>query len=258
MSAAVPALPPGYEAFEVGRARVVAKASIVGAVREAMGAGTLCAWAASQPGAQALAGRGIAWSVALPDGTPVVVRHSRHGGLLAPFTGDLFLAPTRAPRELDTAERLARAGVPTPKVAAYAVYPALGLFRRADVASCTLAGADFPAAWSAAPDEAARLSIVRATAMLLGTLQRAGASHPDLNLKNVFLVGRHGDVTAFVLDVDRVEFGAPDDPAIAERNVARLVRSARKWRERRGLAMGEEHLVRLAAAALSHPRGIGR
>jgi hypothetical protein len=253
VSAGLFALPPGYEAIDVGGARAAVLASLAGPVREALSGGTLYDWAAGRPGARALAGRGTAWATALPNGAEIVVRHSRHGGVLAPLTGDLFLPPSRAPHELVAAARLARAGVPTPEVAACVVYPALGFFCRADVATRTLRGADFPAAWRAAADEPARLAMLDATATLLRAMQRAGASHPDLNLKNVFLAGAGSGVTAFVLDVDRVAFGPADDPAIAGRNIARLVRSARKWRTRWGLAIGEDHILRLAAAAGSRP-----
>jgi hypothetical protein len=60
-------------------------------------------------------------------------------------------------------------------------------------------------------------------------------------------------LTAFVLDVDRIGFGAADDPAIAGRNIARVVRSARKWRTHWGLQIEEDHILRLAAAAGSRP-----
>ena len=84
--------------------------------------------------ARPLEGRGIAYAIALPvSGTRAVVRHNRHGGLLAPVTRDLFLPPTRAPHELRTAMRLAALGVPTPPVLMYGVEPAGLAFRRADV-----------------------------------------------------------------------------------------------------------------------------
>jgi 3-deoxy-D-manno-octulosonic acid kinase len=253
VSAGLFALPPGYEAIEVRGATVTALASLVGAVEEALAGGTLYDWAAGRDGAQALAGRGTAWATTLPNGTEVVVRHSRHGGLLAPLTGDLFLPPSRAPRELATAVRLARAGVATPEVAVCVVYPARGVLCRADVATRTLKGADFPTAWRAAADEPTRHAILDATATLLRAMQRAGAAHPDLNLKNVFLTGAGSTLTAFVLDVDRIAFGAADDPTIAGRNIARVVRSARKWRTQWGLEIAEDHVLRLAAAAGSRP-----
>ena len=253
MSAGFSALPPGYEAIDIGGAQLAALSSLVGPVREALAGGSLYHWAAGRAGARALAGRGIAWATTLPNGTEVVVRHSRHGGLLAPFTGDLFLAPSRAPQELATAVRLARAGVATPELAVCAVYPAFGVFCRADVATRTLKGADFPAAWRAAADEPERHAILDATATLLRAMQRAGAAHADLNLKNVFLTGAGTLATAFVLDVDRIAFGASDDPTVAGRNIARLVRSARKWRDRQGLAVTESHILRLAAGAGARP-----
>lgn len=200
---------------------------------------TLHEFAARQAGARALAGRGTAWATALPNGVEVVVRHARHGGALAAVTGDLFLAPTRAPRELATALRLAHAGVPTAELVAYAVYPALGPFARADVATRALRGADFPDAWRAAGDATARTALLGALATLLGALRAAGALHPDLNLKNVFITPAAGGPTALVLDVDRVEFGPAGSAEIATENLARLIRSARKWRKRWNLDIDE-------------------
>ena len=55
-------------------------------------------------------------------------------------------------------------------------------------------------------------------------MSRAGAVHPDLNMRNVLVDGTN----AYVLDVDRVYFLPPNDPRVAERNRARLLRSARK------------------------------
>ena len=194
----------------------------------------------------------IASGEVLRNGVEVVVRHSRHGGALAPITRDLFRFPSRAPRELAAAVRLVAAGVATPSVAAYAVYPAAGVLCRADVATRTLHGADFPDAWRAARDDSQRNALLDAVARLLRALQGAGAEHPDLNLKNIFLTSNGESPLAFVLDVDRVAFGAAGDATIAGRNIARLVRSARKWRMKWGLPIGDEDLLRLAAAAGQH------
>jgi 3-deoxy-D-manno-octulosonic acid kinase len=214
---------------------VVAHSGSARAIREALAAGTLHAWASRQAGTLALAGRGTAWTATLPDGADVVVRHSRHGGVAARLTADLFLAPTRAPRELASALRLAGAGVPTPEVVAYAVYPAIWPFARADVVTRRLRGSDFPDSWRAAPDASARRAMVRALAVLLRQLRSAGALHPDLNLKNVLLVMSDDDPTAFVLDVDRVSFGDAGSRNIGTLNLERLLRSSRKWREQWGI-----------------------
>src|SRR5206468_7012947 len=107
------------------------------ALRAALEGGTLYAYAAQHASARPLSGRGVAFAVPLPNGERVVVRHNRHGGLLAPLTGDRFVAPTRAPYELAVSLRLTKHGVPTPEIVAYAVYRAgpLPFLRRSDVAS---------------------------------------------------------------------------------------------------------------------------
>jgi hypothetical protein len=251
-----PLAPPGYESFLVGRAHVVAQQPVAAAVRSAMGSSTLYDFASQQPGASALAGRGTAWAAALPNGVEVVVRHTRHGGALAALTGDVFLAPTRAPRELATALRLAHAGVPTPEVVAYAVYPVLGPLARADVATRALQGVDFPDAWRATADASARKSLLAALATLLRSLHAAGALHPDLNLKNVFITPDGGGPNAWVLDVDRVEFGAAGSAEIASENLSRLIRSARKWRKRWNLDIDEfTDLAPLAGAVSRGQKG---
>jgi 3-deoxy-D-manno-octulosonic acid kinase len=173
-------------------------------------------------------GRATAWATTLPNGVEAAVRHSQHGGLLARLTGDWFLAPTRAPRELAAALRLANAGVPTPDVLAYAVYPAFGPFVRADVATRLLHGRALPDAWVAATTDGARWALVEALAGLLGALRQAGALHPDLNVRNVFIVDAVSGPAAAVLDVDRVVFGAPGSAGLAEQNLQRLVRSMQK------------------------------
>jgi 3-deoxy-D-manno-octulosonic acid kinase len=167
--------------------------------------------------------------------------------LLHGVTGEYFLAPTRAPYELATALRLADAGIATPEVIAYAVYPAAGLFARSDVMTRRLPeGDDLPAAWSklGGTDHS---PVLAAVARLLAALARAGAWHADLNLKNIYIAGTGGDLTAYLLDVDRVTF--PGGNGIAARNLKRLERSARKWRDRWGLDFDEESLRRLAVLA---------
>jgi hypothetical protein len=88
---------------------------------------------------------------------------------------------------------------------------------------------------------------VVAVAALLRALVRAGARHPDLNAKNVYLSRADGAWTAYVLDVDRVRFGAPDDGAVAVRNLTRLLRSLRKRRTQAALAITDDQLDRLRA-----------
>jgi Lipopolysaccharide kinase (Kdo/WaaP) family len=246
----VPA-PPGYERLEVGDATVVTRTAAAAGMRQVLQeAPTVHAWAARAPDAEAFTGRATAWAATLPCGaTRVVVRRSRHGGLLGPVRGERFVAPGRAPAELEIALRLQEAGVRTPDVVAYALYPAGSGFCRIDVITRRLPdGADLPALWGGA-DAPTREAILGAVASLLRDLQAAGAWHADLNAKNLHLARDGARWRAWVLDVDRVRFGAPNDAGIAGRNFARLARSLRKWRARAALPVDDATIARLAALA---------
>ena len=239
----------GYVPFDVKGCRAVALECAAQVVARSLETGTLHEWAARQPLREEMRGRGVIYAVDLPTipAIPVVVRRNRHGGLLHTLTGEYFLTPTRAPLELATSLRLAAAGIPTPEVIAYAIYPAAGVFARSDVMTRRLPeGDDVPAAWKKA-SKGGRDELLVAVARLLSALARAGAWHADLNLKNIYIAGSGADLTAYLLDVDRVTFPGGGD--IAARNLARLVRSARKWRTRWGLDFDEDSLTRLAALA---------
>lgn len=243
-------LPDGYVALAAGGRQAVARAWSAPAIAAILAGATLHDWAAAREAREEMSGRGVSYGVSLPAGTEgagetaVVVRHNRHGGLLRHLTGDLFRLPTRAPLELEIARRLAGQGIPTPEVIAYALYPAGIGFARCDVITRRLpAGSDFPEAWQAA-DRCGRHQLLTAAARLVRALDACGAWHRDLNLKNIYVSSAHGP-TAFLLDVDRVEFHPP--AAMAGRNLARLARSARKWISRRGLDMGSGDLEQLTS-----------
>jgi len=239
----------------------VCRADCADAVRAALAsADTLHAWAAAQPDRRELRGRGAAYAVTLPDdAADVVVRHSAHGGLLAPVTRDLFLAPTRAPHELDTARRLRARGVRTPEVIAWLAYPAGPFFRRADVATRLVPdGRDLADALAdPARPRGPGAPWLRATAALLHALAAAGARHPDLNLKNVLLApDADGAPAAWALDVDVVTLTAalPDARQVADAaraNWARLHRSLEKWRRLHALPLDDDEIAALAEAALA-------
>lgn len=248
-------VPPGYvREWREGDTELVTLRGAEDSAREALRDGTLYDFAAHAPGARPMRGRGTAFAVSLPDGgPPVVVRRSRHGGLLAGVTGERFLAPTRAPRELRTALWLERAGVPTPEVIAYATYPAGSAFRRADIATREVEGSRHlgQLLTDTAPG-AERTESWAAVGRLLANLSAAGARHPDLNAANVLLAtGESGETKAWLLDVDRVWFDRPDEPRVMEANLRRLARSVRKWRDRWGAQIEEAELEILARQARS-------
>jgi hypothetical protein len=101
---------------------------------------------------------------------------------------------------------------------------------------------------------------VRPVGALLHALSRAGATHPDLNLKNVLLTPAAGEARfdAWLLDVDvaRVPAAAPGAGAAwsaAEANWARLARSLAKWRDHRGLAVSDVEIEMLRLLARRGP-----
>jgi 3-deoxy-D-manno-octulosonic acid kinase len=241
--------PPGYVRLSVGEVEVVSAERLADAVRSAMESPrrTLHDYARSHRQARAFAGRGLAYSAPLPGTSErVVVRHNRHGGLLAPLTRDLFTSPTRAPIELDASLRLRAAGVPTPEIVAYATYPAAAGLRRVDVATAEITGAFDLSVVLTGSDVSLRARAWAAVVQLLGRLSAAGARHHDLNVKNVLLRTDAGVLEAMVLDVDRVTFERGD---VTAPNVARLSRSARKWREHQGATVDESELAGLARSA---------
>jgi Lipopolysaccharide kinase (Kdo/WaaP) family len=246
--------PEGYVRLTVRGVELVAEAARAAELSAVLEHQTLYAYARDHASRLAMQGRLPTYSVPLASSKAarIVVRHSHHGGLFAALTGDRFLAPTRAPLELRTSLRLRDAGVRTPTFVGYAVYPAGPLLRRADVVTYAIPRSLDLAAALQESNASFRVSALGATAVLLQALTAAGARHPDLNLKNVLLAdgGRAGDLPiAYVLDVDRVRFGAQDSPGIARANFDRLTASARKWRDRHDLRVSDGELEEVARGA---------
>jgi 3-deoxy-D-manno-octulosonic acid kinase len=245
-------LPAGFVRFTSGGADVVCAEKIEPAVRDAMTSGSLYSYAKSHPDARALEGRGVAFAVPLPGNVErVVVRHNRHGGLFAPITGDLFTPPTRAPYELRIAERLRSLGVATPRMLGYVIYRA-GPFRRADVFTREVVRSSDLAVSLASERTNDRAAALVAAAHLVRGLSACGAHHQDLNVKNILLHRAVlGALEALVIDVDRVTLDTAPADAL-ELNLARLLRSAKKWQSQLGARVTDVELdtfVALARAA---------
>lgn len=224
------AAPAGYVRVTAGRCSATAVREHEGDARRLLAEGTLYESAARDLAARQLAGRGVAYLIALPEsGTRAVVRHNRHGGLLAPVTRDLFLPPTRAPYELQVSLRLRAAGVRTPRVLMYGIERRALLLRRADVVTEAVEDSRDLAAYMMPGQLEHRAEAWAAARALVASLDAAGARHHDLNVKNILLARREGRLVAWALDVDRVRFTSPATAAAGNR--ARLLRSARKWRD---------------------------
>jgi hypothetical protein len=239
-------LPPGFEQLLLGHAVAVARSDVAPSIRRSLvgadGArSTLHDYAARHPAARLMQGRGVAYAVPLPQSAQrVVVRRNRHGGLFASLTGERFLAPTRAPYELEVSLALAKLGVPTTQIVAYALYPPGGLLQRADVCSVEIAKSLDLAHILMRQASVERAAALDVTARLVAALSRAGARHHDLNAKNILVTYER----AYVLDVDRVTLGVDPESAL-EANLSRLGRSLRKWRDRNGAKLSERDLSEL-------------
>lgn len=243
-------LPPGFERLLLAHAVAVARADVAPGIRRALGnvdgtRSTLHEYAARHPGARLLHGRGAAYAVPLPQ-TPfrVVIRHNRHGGALARFTRDVFIAPTRAPYELAVSRQLTQLGVPTPEVVAYALYPRGGVLQRSDVCSREIPGGRDLAQILTGEGAAERRAALTAAARLVGRLSRVGARHHDLNAKNILIAADQ----AWVLDVDRTVIGRDPERALAA-NLSRLLRSLRKWRDQFGARVNDQEIAELTRGA---------
>ncbi len=138
--------------------------------------------------------------------------------------------------------------MPTAYATAAAPFP----FRRADVVTREIEGGRDLAAFMRReePDDEQAAAWAAARA-LVQVMNAAGVRHHDLNVKNVLLAPRADGLSAYLLDVDRVTFGARGSAEIARANVARLLRSARKWRDERGALFDERELAALGAVDVS-------
>ncbi|MBL0940551.1 MAG: hypothetical protein IBJ03_16770 [Gemmatimonadaceae bacterium] len=215
-------------------------------------------WAEEQPQPRALRGRAPVYVATLPtSGVTVVVRHSWHGGLLAPITGDRFRRPTRAPQEMQRSIALRAAGIPTTEVLGFVRYDAGAGLARVDVVSRYVDDtADLGMILAGLDPELEGEAALTATLTLLQKLAAHGVVHPDLNVKNVLL--RRQAVNgpeAMIIDVDVVDWN-PERPAseTMARNVARLVRSLHKWRRQFGCDLADPRIESFAESALALTR----
>lgn len=245
------AVPAGYVALSGPGVEGAALAALETSLRDALADGTFYEYAEHHPQARPYTGRGLVYAVPLSSGDRVVVRRSRHGGLLRALRDDTFIGATRAPRELELSLTLRHLGVSTPEVVAYATYPAGPMFRRADVVTREVPKSrDLAAVLGTLSHADSKRSLIIATGKLLASLSIAGARHPDLNLKNVLLADNDfGGVEAYALDVDRVWLDKPFAQHVLDANLRRLSRSALKARRQQGLPIEEADLLAIESSA---------
>ncbi len=225
-------------------------------MREALAAsGSLYRWAAAQPGRRVFSGRGAAFGVKL-GGAAVVVRHARHGGLLAGLLGDVFLGQPRFYREAALSRTLAQHRVRTPALLAGVCYRA-GPLHRADVVTAAVEGTDLAELFfgDRPPTGPSRATVLAAVGALVRRLHDSGFVHPDLQLRNLLVRDPAGPAPeAWLLDVDTCRQARGDGVADRARNLQRFYRSWSKWNRRRGERLSaEDRSVFEASYAASAP-----
>lgn len=232
----------GYARRELSGAQLVAKDSLVDELSAVINQfGTLYTWARRVQQPRALRGRAPVFvaTVPGPKDITVVVRHSWHGGLLAPLTRDVYRRPSRAPVELQNSNALRKLGIPTPELVAYALYAVAPGLVRVDVASSYIPDSyDFAAVLAEHAPTITRTEAFAAIRSLLVQLAQNGFIHPDLNIKNILLYRDAGTVVAAILDVDVMERVPLRHVGKAKlENIARLERSLRKAAKQFGVQM---------------------
>jgi 3-deoxy-D-manno-octulosonic acid kinase len=202
-------------------------------------AGSVYQYARGRADSTSYRGRARAYAFRTPvSGLHLLVRRAHHGGLLAPLTGDLFIVPGRAPRELEISLRLAERGVPTPALLGYVTYPVIGTLCRIDVLVVFVRdSSDLATLLATERDVNVRAGALEAARALLGNLAAARVRHPDLNLRNILISADGETQRAWLLDVDRVLLDSAPTDEILRMNTSRLERSIRKLQRREGLVL---------------------
>jgi len=168
----------------------------------------------------------------LPGGARIVVRRYRRGGMIRWINRTHYFGGNRAFDELRATERARGGGVRVPVVVAAIERPGRVAGYRAWLATVFIPHAHDLASWlhhSGADEERRRLVMAEAGRQM-GLMHAAGVAHPDVNLRNLLVVGDLG-AEVYLIDFDRAAVTVePVARGRRERDLRRLARSARKLR----------------------------
>ena len=174
----------------------------------------------------------------LPDGSGLVIKGYRHGGLLGGLLGSRYLSPRRVLRAIEASDAARRGGVPVALVVVGAFERALPLGYRLFEASIQVLGAQplhralgfglGPAPALARGLRSRRRLALEACARSVRALHDAGVDHRDLNLSNLLAADGPAGTEVYVVDFDSARVGAPLSPRRRLRALRRLYRSAIK------------------------------
>jgi len=219
-------LPPSHVLLRAGAVRAAIRRDLVPALGPWLLAPTFVLPERAEPLAS---GRGGAYRVELADGTRVVVRLYRRGGLIARFVHATYVGFRPRPlRELVVTDEARRRGVPVAEVLAARVDGAL-VYRGALVTAELPAAVTLVDALRSAPDASARSALAAAAGRAVAALHQAGVFHADLNLTNILVRQGTGGGDVALVDFDRARVGrSPLRIGARRRNLRRLARSLAK------------------------------
>jgi tRNA A-37 threonylcarbamoyl transferase component Bud32 len=214
-----------------------------------------------------LAGRGpiVRFSLA---GLAAIGKLARHGGVLAPILGDLYLGRRRIFDQAMTAQRLEAGGVATPRILAVGTARVLGPIHRQAIVSRELHGAqNLLDLATVGMTHSRRSDLLIQCADLLRRMHDAGFLHADLNVGNIVLERDRQREVLHIVDLDRGRFVRVVSRRQRLANLERLLRSYEKWiaarlhltpreeiRFLRRYAQGDRSLLRFLARSLARHR----
>ncbi len=169
-------------------------------------------------------GRGSMMQCSLSDGTSVVLRICRRGGLLAHLLKEGFLLKNRPLMEFHIHHAVLERGIPAPPLLGVR-WERRGLLYYGTLATAMLEGADLHT-WLAAnkKEEAATEQTLAACGAAIRLMHDRGVWHADLQLKNIFVTERG----MFLLDFDKAQVYETLSDYKRAQNLLRLRRSFHK------------------------------
>ena len=191
-------------------------------------------------------GRAPVTALPCPGLGEIVVRPCLHGGLWGKVAQDLYFGSERAHREITRCQKLHQEKIPTPKILAVCFYP-VGPWWRIDVlTSFVPESRDLASFLSKRPTPSERHRAFSAVRKLLDQCTRQGIRHPDLNARNLLLSGLvTPPISAWLLDVDAIQWGLNPSSDLATTNQNRLLRSLLKLARRGNLGFSEKEIPKL-------------
>lgn len=163
-------------------------------------------------------------------GVPAVGKRALHGGIAGPLLAGLYWGPGRILAQLRTALRLQERGIPTPDVLAVGWRPVFAGLTAQAIVTRAIPGAEnlYEATRHDAPWRRRRV-ILSQSAAVVRAMHDVGFLHADLNVTNLILGGTATGDRIHVVDLDKGRFVGKAGLRERAANLARLVRSYRKW-----------------------------